>query len=691
MIHRFFIVIIFLIGYSLSSAQSRRADSLTTLIVEEKDPYRKFDLLRAKLELINIEFGSNVDSASCIQLLQIAQDLKNDSLLAISYNWIGAFFSFTNGDNVTALEYFFKGVPLAERANDKRRLSSLYFDIAVIYYELQDYTSAFENTVKGGENLPDKSSPNYDFMVGQYERNMAAYYMSIPQPDSVLKYARLHAATAERYKGFNFQFSALLLQGAACALSQQDSLASMYFEKASEMGRFIKIYSLSGLFYKYYLRFLIDKGKLNEARQVAKQYLAQSEADGIPLAGLRAAGFLREVYDSLHNVDSAYYYSRLEADINARIFSQENVNKIKGLAFQEELRGIEEVAAKAASRNRIRQYAFLFGIGVLLLIAFFLYRNNRQRKKANVLLLQQKVQVENQKEKIESTLSELKLTQAQLIQSEKMASLGELTAGIAHEIQNPLNFVNNFSEVSVELTEETEGRRQEAGENNPAVTDLLQDIKKNLSKINHHGKRAEAIVKGMLQHSQVRSGTKELTDINALVDEYLRLALQSYKAKDNSFDVIVNTNFDESAGKINIVPQDIGRVLLNLLNNAFYACASVNRRDAMHGVSTINNVVSVATKRTADKIEITVKDNGSGIPLNIIDKIFQPFFTTKPTGQGTGLGLSLAYDIITKGHGGELKANSKDASPSARLNHSDGDDAAGQGEGSEFTIILPTT
>ncbi|WP_336517123.1 ATP-binding protein [Pollutibacter soli] len=272
------------------------------------------------------------------------------------------------------------------------------------------------------------------------------------------------------------------------------------------------------------------------------------------------------------------------------------------------------------------------------------------------------MEIKAARKKAEDTLLELQATQKQLIQAEKMASLGELTAGIAHEIQNPLNFVNNFSEVSAELTEEAEARRQEAGENSPLVTELLNDIKQNLSKIGHHGKRADAIVKSMLQHSQSRSGTKELTEIKELTDEYLKLAIHGYKARNKSFEVTINTSYDESIGKINIVPQEIGRVLLNLFNNAFYACAAVNRRDAMLGVSAIDNntgnIVAVMTRRVGNAVEITVTDNGNGIDPKIIDKIFQPFFTTKPTGQGTGLGLSLAYDII-KSHNGELKVKSE--------------------------------
>ncbi len=247
-----------------------------------------------------------------------------------------------------------------------------------------------------------------------------------------------------------------------------------------------------------------------------------------------------------------------------------------------------------------------------------------------------------------------------------MASLGELTAGIAHEIQNPLNFVNNFSEVSNELLDEMEEELNKG--NNAEVKNIAGDVKQNLEKILHHGKRADAIVKGMLQHSRVSTGQKELTDINALVDEYLRLSYRGLRAKDKSFNATLQTDFDTTIGKINIVPQDIGRVLLNLFNNAFYSVTQKNVSVHSAGQQ-YEPTVSVCTKKIAGKIEIHVKDNGVGIPQNIVDKVFQPFFTTKPTGQGTGLGLSLSYDII-KAHGGEIKVETK------------------EGEGAEFIIQL---
>jgi signal transduction histidine kinase len=266
-----------------------------------------------------------------------------------------------------------------------------------------------------------------------------------------------------------------------------------------------------------------------------------------------------------------------------------------------------------------------------------------------------------EKQRLEKTLSDLQTTQKQLIQSEKMASLGELTAGIAHEIQNPLNFVNNFSEVSNELLDEMEEEMQNG--NYDEAKELLNDIKQNLEKINTHGKRADGIVKGMLQHSRKSSAEKEPTDINKLADEYLRLAYHGLRAKDKSFNATLETDFDETIGKINVIPQDIGRVILNLITNAFYACSersgsTTNERKASD--DNYKPTVSVSTKKEKYQILISVKDNGNGIPKHVLDKIFQPFFTTKPTGQGTGLGLSMSYDIVTKAHGGELKVETKE-------------------------------
>jgi len=273
-----------------------------------------------------------------------------------------------------------------------------------------------------------------------------------------------------------------------------------------------------------------------------------------------------------------------------------------------------------------------------------------------------------QAREIEKAYTQLKSTQAQLIQSEKMASLGELTAGIAHEIQNPLNFVNNFSEVSNELISEMVDEVDKG--NTEEVKTIAKDVQQNLVKILHHGKRADAIVKGMLQHSRSSNNQKEPTDINALADEYLRLAYHGLRAKDKSFNVTMNTDYDTTIGSVSIVSQDIGRVILNLITNAFYVVNEMKTLRQAQGDNNYQPLVSVSTRKLDGKVEIKVSDNGNGIPQKVLDKIFQPFFTTKPAGQGTGLGLSLSYDIV-KAHGGEIKLETK------------------EGEGTSFIIQLP--
>ena len=289
------------------------------------------------------------------------------------------------------------------------------------------------------------------------------------------------------------------------------------------------------------------------------------------------------------------------------------------------------------------------------------------------ILLEQRVsertaQLMEQKEALQSTLTELKASQLQLVQKEKMASLGELTAGIAHEIQNPLNFVNNFAEINAELLTEMKERLLE--ETLPEalkkdIDPLVHDLTENLHKILQHGKRADNIVKNMLQHSRKQSGEMQLTDFNALADEYLKLSYHGYRAKHKLFNCIINTSFDESIDKINIIPEDIGRILINLFSNAFYA---TNEKKKIKD-SGYEPTVSLTTKKNGNKVELTIRDNGIGISQKFIDKIYQPFFTTKPTGEGTGLGLSMSYDII-KAHQGELKVESA------------------EGEFAEFTITL---
>ena len=335
---------------------------------------------------------------------------------------------------------------------------------------------------------------------------------------------------------------------------------------------------------------------------------------------------------------------------------------------------------------------FVFiGIGGLFwMLAFGVSANNQQKalrkeeeknkvivgenEKLEILVNERTSEILEQKNQLESTVEELKATQNQLVQQEKLASLGELTAGIAHEIQNPLNFVNNFSELNVELiTELAEAlNSKNIIEKGSVEEELLQDLTQNMEKITHHGKRASSIVKGMLQHSRTSTGQKEPTDINALADEFLRLSYHGLRAKDKTFNADFKAELDPNLPMIDAVPQDLGRVFLNLINNAFYACNERAKLNIQNGnPEAYKPLVIVSTHKTSNNIEIKVKDNGSGISEENLEKIFQPFFTTKPTGKGTGLGLSLAYDIITKGHGGVLAVSSE------------------EGVGTAFSITLP--
>ena len=376
---------------------------------------------------------------------------------------------------------------------------------------------------------------------------------------------------------------------------------------------------------------------------------------------IRDYKLLAEVYDKMGDAEKSKENYKKYISLQDSLLADQR--KLSNISFEVEQQINEKELSinQLKSENKISALTRNFSFGIIalvLLLSGVIYYRYKSKQKANAVL--------------EKTLSDLKSTQSQLIQAEKMASLGELTAGIAHEIQNPLNFVNNFSEVNKELLVEMKDGMQKG--NYDEAKEIIEDVIGNEEKINHHGKRADAIVKGMLQHSRnSSSAAKEPTDINKLADEYLRLAYHGLRAKDKTFNATMKTDFDKSIGNINVIPQDIGRVILNLITNAFYAVDEKKKLQPENlptGQAGYEPTVSVTTRKANDKIEISVSDNGNGIPEAIKEKIFQPFFTTKPTGQGTGLGLSLAYDIV-KAHGGELKVETK------------------EGEGSEFIIQLP--
>ncbi len=500
-------------------------------------------------------------------------------------------------------------------------------------------------------------------MLGFVNMNMGSVYFGLGKLDSALTMeenaARIFIQTGNK----SYLSHVYLLTGSLYLQKENKPLALQYFHKGIQSA--IEKNNITTLIDCYFT--LANFYTTREKNKDSCLYYSRKALSGLQSTGSRELGYayatLSESYEMNEMIDSAFKYGKLailskDSSYQAEI---ESLTKVQKLTFDEQLRLQELEKEKTATKNKIRIYAMLAGLGVFLIIGFILYRNNRQKQKANSVL--------------ETTLSNLKSTQSQLVQSEKMASLGELTAGIAHEIQNPLNFVNNFAEVNSELIGEMKDELSKG--NIDDAKKISDDIDENEKKIIFHGKRADAIVKGMLQHSRSSSGLKEPTDINALADEYLHLSYHGLRAKDKSFNATMKTDFDETIGKINIIPQDIGRVILNLLTNAFYVVDEKKTLRQAQGESLPTGqagyepTVSLSTKKLAGKVEIRVADNGNGIPQKVMDKIFQPFFTTKPTGQGTGLGLSLSYDIITKAHSGQLKVETK------------------EGEGTTFIIILP--
>ncbi len=564
------------------------------------------------------------------------------------------------GKYAEAFELLFKSLKIAEENNIAYDIARANRRLSGIYFELENYPKAIEYLLKAlpvdeANHYKDKVAIDHYALADAYEKanklDSAAFHINIALKQKyLLKDLMQYVYEIDghiKQKEGNYEQAALSFREG--------------FEEAQKSSDLISSSQICADFSALYKKLNLIDSAIMYALKGFNYGRKISFKKGI----LLNCSLLAELYDSTQP-SVALKYFKIATAAKDSLFGVKNIQTIQNLVSREEAKQKELEEAEVAYRNRLRLFGLITGLAVLLIIAFILYRNNRQKQKANILLQQQK-------RKIETTLNELKSTQAQLIQSEKMASLGELTAGIAHEIQNPLNFVNNFSEVNKELLVEMKDEMNKGNLDNANA--IANDVIENDEKINHHGKRADAIVKGMLQHSRQTKGVKEPTDINALADEYLRLSYHGIRAKNKDFNATIKTEFDEAIGKINVIPQDIGRVLLNLYNNAFYAA---NERKKIADEN-YQPTVSIQTKKVNDRVEIKVTDNGNGIPQKIIDKIFQPFFTTKPTGQGTGLGLSLSYDII-KAHGGELKVETREV----RLN-----DETGQSEGAEFIMHLP--
>ena len=602
-------------------------------------------------------------------LLYAEKSLKLSNKIDYARGKANALIGFGNlylrqGDYPMALQYEFQAEELSETFHFKREKAISLMQLGYTYQNLSDYDRSIVFSMQARELFNGNSWGGYNV---ENEIAISNTYMATNKKDSAL--ACMQKVYDDPKIKIMIPIILEVLGNINASLGNftiaKEQLSRAIAGNIKNNDLYSLIWAYNSIAKLYQTTNLTDSAIYNSLKAFTLAEKIQLN-EGILINSL----ILTKEFEA-SDAGKALYYRKIYDDVYNKMYGQEKVMALqKTLAEQQERQ--KQVSEKRVSdENRLKQIAYAAGLAILLLVALVLYRNNRQKQKANNILQQQK-------QKIESTLSELKSTQSQLIQSEKMASLGELTAGIAHEIQNPLNFVNNFSEVNKELLAEMNSEMEKG--NYDEVKEIAKDVSENEEKINHHGKRADAIVKGMLQHSRSSSGVKEPTDINKLAEEYLRLAYHGLRAKDKSFNATMKTDFDNSIGKINIIPQDIGRVLLNLISNAFYAVDEKKKLgQAELGQAGYEPAVAISTKRLKNRIEIRVTDNGNGIPQKVLDKIFQPFFTTKPTGQGTGLGLSMSYDIV-KAHGGELKVETKEARP---------DDPVGRGEGSEFIIQLP--
>jgi len=561
-------------------------------------------------------------------------------------------FQFIGVDLIQALDVGLKAVDITQKYHFKTYEAGCSIRVGQVYVLLNDLKKAF-NYFQRANQLSSNGGHPFFYAVTYWW--MAQTYLNMNKLDSALYMAKIGYDKGIEINNNKVLGAVLRIMGTVYAKKGDQQLALQYYhewiaasKKIDDLGDIVSGYIRLATFFN-------EQGQKDSALYYSKKGYELAEPRPFIALKMATANLLSRLLET-DNSAEALRYLKIANAARDSIYNTQKLQSAQVFSFKEKERQFEMNFEKMAYRSRFRQYALLVGIGLLLIIMIGLYRNNRRKQKTNLAL-------EKEKTKVEETLTELRSTQSQLVQREKMASLGEMTAGIAHEIQNPLNFVNNFSDVNRELVDELKGEL--ATGNTQQAIEIADDIKANEEKINHHGKRADAIVKGMLQHSRSSTGQKESTDINALCDEYLRLAYHGLRAKDKSFNASTKTEFDSNIGNINVVQQDLGRVILNLINNAFYA-VDEKKNQNLNGYEP---TVTVATTKQNGKVEVKVADNGNGIPQKVLDKIFQPFFTTKPTGQGTGLGLSLAYDII-KAHGGEIKVNTK------------------EGEGSEFIIQL---
>jgi signal transduction histidine kinase len=636
------LIFVFLLSMTcgLSFSQSGgEIDSLQLISANSKDDTNK---INAQISLSMLYRLGNYDSSLMYGKLAL-ENARHIHFVSgqISALGIMSIVAGQQGNLPGSLELGFEALQLADDHHLESFIGLALDGIAKVYFILEDYAEAIKYWRKLALNHVYNIGRPYAYMGignGFYELN---------QLDSANFYAE---RSIDEFDSLNYEEPLVYqLVGNIKIKSGRSSDALNYYRKSLQISLRKNIHRASTQAYCKIAALFKNINEPDSAIFFAKKGLEESQLVAQKKTIYEAAALLSELYEPKDTRESLRYL-KIADTYKDSLVGAGSIHAVQVLVAQQKEHQKEIHDAKAKYQAQLKQYVLVGGLAAVLIFAAIQYRNNRQKQLANKVL--------------ENTLNNLRSTQQQLIQQEKMASLGELTAGIAHEIQNPLNFINNFAQVNEEFIEEAEDaiKKGQPGE----AMSILRNLKDNQEKINQHGQRADSIVKGMLQHSRSSSGQKEPTDINALIDEYSRLSYHGWRAKDNAINISLKKSFDPSINSISIVPQDMCRVILNLCNNAFYAVSEKKKIQPGEYEPT----VEVSTAQMDHKVEIKIKDNGSGIPNAATKKIFQPFFTTKPAGQGTGLGLSLSYDII-KSIGGEIRVESKEA------------------EGSIFTIVIP--
>jgi two-component system NtrC family sensor kinase len=547
-----------------------------------------------------------------------------------------------------ALELFQESLRLAETHHDLRLQAQNLRSIGIIYVYLRDRQqglSYYFQALRLGRQLHDERRTvielsNIGLAYDLYnELDSAGYY----QHQAYALARRLHSPT-------NY-----ILYGLGQVARKQGRLAQArdYYHRSIVESAALGHARSSNFAYVGLAALCQQQGQLDSSIYYARRGCQAAQHNGFLRGVLNASTLLTQNFKTRGPADSALKYQSLMLAMQDTLFGQEKVMRLQNVTYQERQREQQAAAAHTALEARYRLYGLLAGLLGLLVLIGILVRHDRMQRRANQAL--------------QASLTELKAAQHQLVQREKMAFLGELTAGVAHELQNPLSFVKKFAEVSTDLVDEINGAQRLARDGR-LEREILDGLKQNIMNISTHGQRATAIIKGMLEHARTGSAPREATDLNALAEENLRLAYQGLRNQDPGFEAMLTTQLDPNLPQLTVIAPDLGRVLLNLCANAFYA---VRQRRLEQPEAAYQPEVAVSTRVTADGIQIRVRDNGTGMPESVRAKIFQPFFTTKPVGEGTGLGLSLSHDIISSGHGGKLVVESV------------------AGQGTEFVITLP--